>query len=142
MNQSFPDSKEASDLVPKQISGVSKTSSKCTAPLGSNFDPYAVLFDLDGAIRDIGPYKTFIEITRSTLDHTRISECSIEAGKGPANEREIPEPNVTFSLCRGSWSSPALRVYTADDMVNELVKARLECWRCCLQPNPLRLAKN
>ncbi|XP_021973803.1 uncharacterized protein LOC110868839 [Helianthus annuus] len=81
MNQSFPDSEEASDLVPIQISCVSKTSSKCTALLGSNFDPYAVLFDLDGAIRDIGPYKTFIEITRSTLDHTRISECSIEAGE-------------------------------------------------------------
>ncbi|MFS7957915.1 hypothetical protein Hanom_Chr07g00672041 [Helianthus anomalus] len=82
MNQSsFPHRKEASDLVPIQISCVSKISSKCTAPLGSNFDPYAVLFDLDGAIRDIGPYKTFIEITRSTFDHTRIFECCIEAGK-------------------------------------------------------------
>ncbi|KAJ0771821.1 hypothetical protein HanPI659440_Chr07g0273461 [Helianthus annuus] len=208
MNQSFPDSKEASDLVPIQIYCISKTSSKCTAPLGSNFDPYAVLFDLDGAIRDIGPYKTFIQIILHEvhsiilaflnvllkLEKSLMQKlCSVNlnlltykqklafwinikirllqaflvhglpstqekllllmnkavvnvggvvvnalgienyilrnpsnSNPGPANEREIPEPNVTFALCRGSWSSPALRVYTADDIVNELVKARLE----------------
>lgn len=63
-----------------------------------------------------------------------------------------PEPNVTFALCRGSWSSPAvsapnlilcqlflqnstsllkeiclqLRIYTPDDVVNELGRAKLE----------------
>uniref|UniRef100_A0A7N0TXW2 DUF547 domain-containing protein n=1 Tax=Kalanchoe fedtschenkoi TaxID=63787 RepID=A0A7N0TXW2_KALFE len=37
-----------------------------------------------------------------------------------------PEPNITFALCRGSWSSPALRVYTAEDVVNELGRARVE----------------
>ncbi|WOL14901.1 hypothetical protein Cni_G23682 [Canna indica] len=37
-----------------------------------------------------------------------------------------PEPNVTFALCRGSWSSPALRVYTAEDVVNELERAKIE----------------
>ncbi|KAM1028730.1 hypothetical protein EV1_040950 [Malus domestica] len=37
-----------------------------------------------------------------------------------------PEPYVTFALCRGSWSSPALRVYTSDDIVNELERAKLE----------------
>ncbi|KAG2309363.1 hypothetical protein Bca52824_029111 [Brassica carinata] len=36
------------------------------------------------------------------------------------------EPNVTFALCRGSWSSPALRVYSADEVVNDLGRARVE----------------
>ncbi|KAG6535274.1 uncharacterized protein LOC122015746 [Zingiber officinale] len=37
-----------------------------------------------------------------------------------------PEPNVRFALCRGSWSSPALRVYTAEDVVNELETAKTD----------------
>ncbi|KAJ0984003.1 hypothetical protein J5N97_002359 [Dioscorea zingiberensis] len=37
-----------------------------------------------------------------------------------------PEPNVTFALCRGNWSSPALRVYTAEDVVNELERAKVD----------------
>ncbi|XP_076903805.1 uncharacterized protein LOC143558958 [Bidens hawaiensis] len=231
MNQPFPDSEEGSDIAHKQVSCmssksfISKTSFNCTAPTfffhdnGSNFDPYSILLDFDGAVRDIGPYKTFTQITRTTLDHTRISECSVEVGKlrvlmqklcsvklnlltckqklafwiniynacimhaflqhglpstqekllvlmnkavinvggivvnalaiehfilrhpsnsnhGLEDEREIllrhayglgfPEPNVTFALCRGSWSSPALRVYTAENIVNELARARLE----------------
>ncbi|KAJ0263895.1 hypothetical protein HA466_0023410 [Hirschfeldia incana] len=36
------------------------------------------------------------------------------------------EPNLMFVLCRGDWSSPALRVYTAEDVMNELIKARTE----------------
>ncbi|KAK9061164.1 hypothetical protein SSX86_018344 [Deinandra increscens subsp. villosa] len=231
LNQPFPDSEEGSDIVQKQISCmssksfISKTSFNCTAPMfffnnnGSSSDPYSILLDFDGATRDIGPYKSFTQITQNTLDHTRVSECSIEVGKlrvlmqklcsvklnlltykqklafwiniynacimhaflqhglpstqekllvlmnkavinvggivvnalaiehfilrhpsnsnhGLADEREIllrhayglgfPEPNVTFALCRGSWSSPALRVYTAEDIVNELARARLE----------------
>ncbi|PKI72373.1 uncharacterized protein LOC116193874 [Punica granatum] len=38
----------------------------------------------------------------------------------------FPEPNVTFALCRGSWSSPALRVYTPEEVVNELGRAKVE----------------
>ncbi|PWA94917.1 hypothetical protein CTI12_AA055170 [Artemisia annua] len=223
LNQPFQDSEEGSDIVPKHISCmnsksfISKTAFNCTAPTffyssdRSNHDPYAILLDSDGSIQDIGPYKTSTQITRNTLDHTRISECSTEVGKlrglmkklcsvnlnlltykqklafwinaflqhglpstqekllflmnkavinvggivvnalgiehfilrhpansnhGPADKREMllrqayglgfPEPNVTFALCRGSWSSPALRVYTAEDIVNELARARLE----------------
>nr|CAB3472208.1 unnamed protein product [Digitaria exilis] len=37
-----------------------------------------------------------------------------------------PEPNVVFALCRGSRSSPAMRVYTADDVSNELERAKVE----------------
>ncbi|XP_071738513.1 uncharacterized protein [Rutidosis leptorrhynchoides] len=220
---------DGEEMLPKQISCksfISKSTFNCTAPTfffnnnGSRYlDPYATLLDFDGGIRDIGPYKTFTQITRNTLDHTRISECSKEVGKlcimmqklcsvnlnlltykqklafwinvynacimhaflqhglpstqekllvlmnkavinvggivvnalgiehfilrhpsssnhGPADEREMllrqayglgfPEPNVTFALCRGSWSSPALRVYTSEDIVNELARARVE----------------
>ncbi|KAK3163880.1 hypothetical protein QOZ80_1AG0009670 [Eleusine coracana subsp. coracana] len=38
----------------------------------------------------------------------------------------FPEPNVIFALCRGSRSSPALRVYSADDVSNELELAKVE----------------
>nr|XP_043634107.1 uncharacterized protein LOC122605264 [Erigeron canadensis] len=228
LNQPLLDGEE---MLPKQLSCmssknfISRTAFNCTAPTfffndnGSDLDPYAILLDVDGGIRDIGPYKTFTQITRNTLDHTRISNCSSEVGKlsvlmqklctvnlvlltykqklafwiniynacimhaflqhglpstqekllvlmnkavinvggivvnalgieyfilrhpsssnqGPADEREnllrhtyglgFPEPNVTFALCRGTWSSPALRVYTAEDIVNELARARLE----------------
>ncbi|KAI3809054.1 hypothetical protein L1987_25021 [Smallanthus sonchifolius] len=180
MNLSFPDSEDGSDIVPKQISCMSSKSfiSKTSFNSGSNFDPYAILLDFEGANRDIGPYMTFTQITRLTLDHTRISECSIEVGKlrvlmqklcsvnlnlltynacteKPGSHEQgnnqrrgrcgkctghrafysptliklqswFPEPNVPFALCRGSWSSPALRVYTSDDIINELVRAKLE----------------
>ncbi|KAM0007398.1 putative ternary complex factor MIP1, leucine-zipper [Helianthus debilis subsp. tardiflorus] len=36
------------------------------------------------------------------------------------------EPNVTFALCCGTRSSPAIRVYTGDGVVNELERAKLE----------------
>ncbi|XP_077243883.1 ternary complex factor MIP1 leucine-zipper protein (Protein of unknown function, DUF547) isoform X2 [Tasmannia lanceolata] len=37
-----------------------------------------------------------------------------------------PEPNITFALCRGSWSSPALRIYTAENVMSELERAKVE----------------
>ncbi|KAG8490405.1 hypothetical protein CXB51_013694 [Gossypium anomalum] len=59
-----------------------------------------------------------------------------ESEYGPMDEKEMllrhayglgyPEPNVTFALCRGTWSSPALRIYTADEVVNELGKAKVD----------------
>ncbi|KVI09830.1 protein of unknown function DUF547 [Cynara cardunculus var. scolymus] len=235
LNQPLLDGEDGSDYVPKQISCMNsksfKTTFNCTAPPfffnnhASNLDPYAILLDFDGGIRDIGPYKTFTQITLNSLDHTRISQCSTQVGKlrvlmqklctvdlnlltykqklafwiniynacimhaflqhglpstqekllvlmnkavinvggivvnalgiehfilrhpsnpnhGPADEREMvlrhayglgfPEPNVTFALCRGSWSSPALRVYTAEDIVDELARARLEYLEACV----------
>lgn len=42
----------------------------------SNLDPYnGMLADLDGAVRDVGPYKNFLQITRSSIDISRFSEC-------------------------------------------------------------------
>ncbi|KAJ4848706.1 hypothetical protein Tsubulata_033727 [Turnera subulata] len=203
----------------------SKTSFNCKAsllPLNhnlSNLDPYGIMPDLDSSIRDIGPYKNFIQITRNSLDTSRFAECLSTNGKlrilmqklgnvdltlmtykqklafwiniynasimhallehglsssqeklldimnkatlnvggivlnglaiehfilrhpteaqyGQADEKEMllrnvyglgyPEPNVTFALCRGSWSSPALRVYTPDEVINELGQAKVE----------------
>lgn len=37
---------------------------------------------------------------------------------------EWSEPSVTFALCCGSWSSPAVRVYTAAQVENELEAAK------------------
>ncbi|KAL1217784.1 hypothetical protein V5N11_009558 [Cardamine amara subsp. amara] len=186
-----------------------------------NFDPYRVLADSSGGVtRDIGPYKNFIHISRSSIDLTRFTHyCSpavprlsvlmeklsevdlsfltykqklafwiniynacimhafIEYGLPSSHNRLLTlmnkaslnvggivlnalaiehfvlrhpcepehdsldeketllrhtyglgysEPNVTFALCRGSWSSPALRVYTADEVVNDLGRARVE----------------
>ncbi|KAK4772167.1 hypothetical protein SAY86_013942 [Trapa natans] len=185
-----------------------------------NLDPYGILSELDGASsRDVGPYKSFTQITRRSLEIYRFPECLpaiknlrilqqklanvdltflthkqklafwiniynasimhafLEQGlpstqeklldlmnkaalniggivlnalavehfilrhpnqgkQGVMDEKEVllrhayglalPEPNVTFALCRGSWSSPALRVYTAEEVVNELGRAKVE----------------
>ncbi|XP_038891096.1 uncharacterized protein LOC120080496 [Benincasa hispida] len=211
---------------------IAKTSFSCKAPqLTLSFDysssmpnpnpnPYSILLDSEGTVRDIGPYKNFIHITRTSFDIRRLPECSssirklrvlihklrnvdlsfltykqklafwiniynssimhafLEHGqpstiekllalmnkavlnvggivlnalaiehfilrhpsetetKYPLDEKEMllqhayglgyPEPNVTFALCRGSWSSPALRVYTPEEVVNELGLAKVE----------------
>ncbi|KAJ4719892.1 Protein of unknown function, DUF547 [Melia azedarach] len=227
-----PKDREGSDVAQKlslscmnSKSSQAKTSFNCKAPLfafnrnASNLDPYGILPDLDGSIRDIGPYKDLIQITRSSLDINHFTECLPAARKlrvlmdklsnvdltfltykqklafwiniynacimhaflehglpstqekllalmnkaalnvggivlnalaiehfilrhptdstsGPTYQKEMllrhayglgyPEPNVTFALCRGSWSSPALRVYTSHDVVNELERAKVE----------------
>ncbi|ESQ48777.1 hypothetical protein EUTSA_v10020556mg [Eutrema salsugineum] len=184
----------------------------------SNLDPYGAV--MGTPLRDIGEYKNFIHITRTSIDVSRLSDCStslvnlrvlkeklskvdlsflnhkkkmafwinsynacvmngflehglpsskeklltilkmatIDVGgtqlsaldiegsilQSPCEPREtVPtsesearlqkrfgfrcvEPNLMFVLCRGDWSSPALRVYTAEDVVNELIKARTE----------------
>ncbi|CDP00103.1 unnamed protein product [Coffea canephora] len=212
-----------SSMKPRGL--MSKTSFSCTvSPFSwdsdkSNIDPYRILQDLDGSIRDIGPYKDFVQITRNSVDKSYLSECHpamrklrvlmhklsnvdlsyltykqklafwinvynacimhaflqlgfpssqdklltamneaviivggivlnalaiehfilrhpTEQKQGLAREREMllrhayglgyPEPNVTFALCRGCWSSPALRVYTPEEVVNELERAKVE----------------
>ncbi|CAL9008067.1 unnamed protein product [Prunus brigantina] len=224
--------KEGSSVAPKLTLScmnskgfMAKTSFNCKSSTvffnynTSNVDPYCILLDIDGAVRDVGPYKNFIQITRSSLDVSRLSDCLTGIGKlrklmhqlcdvdltfltykqklafwiniynscimhaflehglpstqekllalmnkaalnvggivlnalaiehfilrhpseskhGPAYEKEMllrhayglgyPEPNVTFALCRGSWSSPALRVFTPEDIVNELERAKVE----------------
>lgn len=41
----------------------------------SNIDPFGIFSDLDGSTRDVGPYKNFIQITSSSLDIGRFSQC-------------------------------------------------------------------
>lgn len=68
-----------SSMKPRGL--MSKTSFSCTAsPFSwdsdkSNLDPYRMLQDLDGAMRDIGPYKEFVQITRNSIDKNHLSEC-------------------------------------------------------------------
>ncbi|KAM7279098.1 hypothetical protein ACFE04_006232 [Oxalis oulophora] len=39
---------------------------------------------------------------------------------------ESMDPNVTFALCCGTRSSPAVKVYTAENVISELEKSKLE----------------
>ncbi|KAL3618522.1 hypothetical protein CASFOL_037604 [Castilleja foliolosa] len=39
---------------------------------------------------------------------------------------ESPDPNITFALCCGTRSSPAVKIYTADGVIAELEKSRLD----------------
>ncbi|KAG6671146.1 hypothetical protein I3843_Q012700 [Carya illinoinensis] len=231
LNQTSVD-REGSVIVPKlslpcmKSKGfMAKTTFNCRTPTllfagnASNLDPYGVLSDFDGTVRDVGQYKNFIQITRSSLDISRLSEClptmrrlrflmhklsyvdlsfltykqklafwinvynacimhafldhglpstqakllaimnkavvnvggivlnvlaiehfilrhPWEPNQGHPDEKETllrhayglgyPEPNVTFALCRGSWSSPAIRLYTPNEVVNELGRAKVE----------------
>ncbi|KAL8051405.1 hypothetical protein ABFX02_06G146000 [Erythranthe guttata] len=229
-------------LVNTKETRISKatTFSGCTTPVvlfpfnnhnsessSHDIDPYEILPELPDVInnRDVGPYKNFIQITTSTLDPTRLSECLpamrrlrvlmqklskinincfshkqklafwinvynasimnafLKQGLPSAPEKvqalvnkaainvgglifkastienlilrhptevkqfkvqetsreekqmlirrntsglDYPEPNVAFALCRGTWSSPALRFYTADEVMNELERAKVE----------------
>ncbi|KAL3523829.1 hypothetical protein ACH5RR_016663 [Cinchona calisaya] len=212
-----------SSMKPRGL--MSKTSFSCTTSVFSNYsrksnvDPYRIQQDFDGSIRDVGPYKDFIQITRNSIEISYLSECHpamrklrvlmhklsnvdlsyltykqklafwinaynacimhaflqcgfpssqdklltamneavINVGGMVLNalaiehfilrqptelkqrltrEKEMllrhayglgyPEPNITFALCRGCWSSPALRVYTPDEVVNELERAKVE----------------
>ncbi|KAK1586909.1 hypothetical protein Q3G72_007432 [Acer saccharum] len=49
-----------------------------------------------------------------------------EAIVGKLYGLESTDPNVTFALCHGTRSSPAVRIYTAENVVSELEKSKLE----------------
>lgn len=80
-----PLDREESETVPrltlpcmKSTGLIVKTSSNSKAPSNSNvscLDPYGISSDLDCTARDVGPYKDFIQITRSSLDIDRFSQC-------------------------------------------------------------------
>lgn len=73
--------------------------------------------------------------------------------KGPKNETTIirgvfglewPEPLVTFALSCGSWSSPAVRVYTAARVEKELEIAKRDYLQAAVgisRPNKLAIPK-
>ncbi|KAK9061546.1 hypothetical protein SSX86_018728 [Deinandra increscens subsp. villosa] len=142
LNQPFPDSEEGSDIVQKQISCMKVSildqhiqclHNACTAFLqhGLPSTQEKLLVLMNKVVINVGG----IAVNALAIEHFILRHPS-NSNHGVADEREIllrhayglgfPEPNVTFALCRGSWSSPALRVYTAEDIVNELATARLE----------------
>lgn len=47
----------------------------------SNLDPYGILLDTDGSHREIGSYKNFIQISRTSFNISHISECLPQMGK-------------------------------------------------------------
>lgn len=47
----------------------------------SNLDPYGILLDIDGSHREIGSYKNFIQVSRTSLNTSHISECLPQMGK-------------------------------------------------------------
>ncbi|PON76334.1 Ternary complex factor MIP1, leucine-zipper [Trema orientale] len=77
-----------------------------------------------------------IVLNALAIEHFILRYPSKSKHKGPAYEKEMllrhayglgyPEPNVTFALCRGTWSSPALRIYTPDNIVNEMERAKVD----------------
>lgn len=51
-----------------------------------------------------------------------------------------PEPLVTFALSCGSWSSPAVRVYTASEVENELQTAKMDYLQAAVGISTTKLA--
>ncbi|XP_051153039.1 uncharacterized protein LOC127266723 [Andrographis paniculata] len=39
---------------------------------------------------------------------------------------DTPDPNITFALCCGTRSSPAVKIYTAEGVITELERSKLE----------------
>lgn len=82
-----------------------KTSFTCKAPIlvfdnstSHQDDPYGILPDYyyDGMVRDVGPYKNFIQITRSSVDTTRVSECLPAIRKLRVLMHKLSKVDLTF----------------------------------------------
>ncbi|KAL2346382.1 hypothetical protein Fmac_000382 [Flemingia macrophylla] len=82
--------------------------------------------------------KAIINVGGHLLSATTIEHCILRLpyhwkftlSKGGKNHEtyglELSEPLVTFALSCGTWSSPAVRVYTASQVENELEMAKRE----------------
>ncbi|KAJ1387918.1 Ternary complex factor MIP1, leucine-zipper [Sesbania bispinosa] len=64
------------------------------------------------------PYHWKFSLSKEVKNH----EMTVRSRYG----LELSEPLVTFALSRGTWSSPAVRVYTASQVENELEVAKRE----------------
>ncbi|XVF75329.1 hypothetical protein PTKIN_Ptkin13bG0179200 [Pterospermum kingtungense] len=108
LNQASQD-REGSAVVPKLSFSckaskgyMAKTSFNFKSPMfpfnqnTSNIDPYGILPELDGILRDIGPYKNFIQITRHSLDVSRFSECLAAIGKLRVLMHKLSNVDLTF----------------------------------------------
>lgn len=87
LNQTTYKRKESTNLSKQTLTCinskglVSKATFSCKTPVfpfndnSSYLDPYEILPEPDANIRDIGAYKNFMQITKNTLDTSRLSEC-------------------------------------------------------------------
>lgn len=95
---------------------IAKTSFSCKAPqltlsfdyTSSNPNPYSILLlDSEGGVRNVGPYKNFIHITRSSFDIGRLPECSTSIRKlrwVAACLTRLPHSVETSNCSFASWS--------------------------------------
>lgn len=78
--------------------------------------------------------------------------CDLENAEWKTRERETegglmrstyglewPEPLVSFALCCGSWSSPAVRIYTPQEVENELEIAKNEYLQAAVGVTPTKV---
>ncbi|XP_075484618.1 uncharacterized protein LOC142524487 isoform X3 [Primulina tabacum] len=86
----------------------------------TKFQAFSSVFEQSNQYRrqDLGSYDNRIVLQELTDEKAMLLRhaCGLA----------YPEPNITFALCQGSWSSPALRFYTPDEVMNELEKAKIE----------------
>ncbi|CAD6265171.1 unnamed protein product [Miscanthus lutarioriparius] len=76
-------------------------------------------------------------ILRLPYDAKHVNTEGVKGGDGPAVfGLEWPEPLVTFALSCGSWSSPAVRVYTAARVEEELEAAKREYLQAAVGVSP------
>ncbi|CAL1404220.1 unnamed protein product [Linum trigynum] len=62
----------------------------------------------------------------TTSSNTKNKDESKESAVRKLYGLETTDPNVTFALCCGTRSSPAVKVYTAEGVTAELERAKLE----------------
>ncbi|KAE8768019.1 hypothetical protein D1007_60551 [Hordeum vulgare] len=87
-----------------------------------------------------GRVLSVLSIERLFLRHPP-DECNKQGMMMEEGERDLqlcyglgyPEPNVVFALCRGSRSSPPVRVYTAEEVSSELEAAKVEYLERCVR---------
>ncbi|XP_024970373.1 uncharacterized protein LOC112509558 [Cynara cardunculus var. scolymus] len=75
-------------------------------------------------------------VNAQAIEHVILRRQEASNGKAEREDKEAVfrkhhglesmDPNITFALCCGTRSSPAVRVYTGDGVVNELERAKLE----------------
>ncbi|XP_008800047.2 uncharacterized protein LOC103714542 isoform X2 [Phoenix dactylifera] len=98
-------------------------------------DPEKVLGLKNKAVLNIGGNKLnalaiehFILRQPSSMkeDHWKGEKDDKEEAVRSIYGLEHPEPNIIFALCSASKSSPAVKIYTSDNVLSELEKAKLE----------------
>lgn len=110
--------------------------------------PHKVVALMGKAVINVGGHflsalaiEHFILRLPSNLENGELKsrEREGEAVMGSTYGLEWPEPLVSFALCCGSWSSPAVRVYTALEVERELECAKTEYLQAAVGVTPTRV---